>query len=74
MDTPEGIRLGISGTFGRKHYYNRYIYNDTAPEYLEASNWYFAQNEAWGNSTDFSNFCEAFFSINGWDEAKYIFK
>lgn len=74
VDTPEGIRLGISGTFGRKHYYNRYIYNDTAPEYLEASNWYFAQNEAWGNSTDFSNFCEAFFSINGWDEAKYIFK
>ena len=74
VDTPEGFRLGVSGRFAKESYYNRYIYDDATPEYLSEQYWHFTQTDAWGNSTDFSNFCEAFFSINGWDEAKYIFK
>ena len=74
VNTPEGIKLGISGKFQKESYYNRYIYNDSTPEYISEKYWHFSQSEAWGNSTDFSNFCESFFSINGWDEAKYIFK
>lgn len=73
VDTPEGVRLGVSGKFEKAKYYNRYIYDDATPEYMSEQYWHFAQTAAWGNSTDFSRPYAAFFSINGWDEAKYIF-
>lgn len=74
VNTPEGVKLGVSGSFERKKYYNRYISTDTSPEYFAEKSWYFAQKEAWGNSTDFSKFCSSFLSVNGWDEAKRIFE
>lgn len=71
--TPEGVKLGVKGTFSKKSYYNRYIYTDETPEYLSEKNWTFDQTEAYGSSVDFSNYCAAFFSVNGWDMGREIF-
>lgn len=67
VTTPEGLKLGIKGSFGKKNYYNRYIYTDTNPEYVKEAQWYFDQKEAYGSSVDFSDRNQAYFSVNGKD-------
>lgn len=65
--TPEGLKLGVSGNFVKKLYYNRYIMTDTNPEYLREAYWAFDQKEAYGSSVDFSDRNQAYFSVNGKD-------
>lgn len=67
VTTPEGLKLGIKGNFVKKKYYNRWIYSDTVPEYMNESYWYFDQKEAYGSGIDFSDRSQAFLSVNGED-------
>ena len=67
MLTPEGIKLGIKGNFGKAAHYNRWIYADQEPEYTKEAYWYFDQKEAYGSSIDFSDRSQAYYSINGKD-------
>lgn len=65
--TPEGVKLGIKGNFGKAAHYNRWIYADQEPEYTKEAYWCFDQQEAYGSSVDFSDRSQAYFSINGKD-------
>ncbi len=74
VNTPEGIKLGIKGTFEKKSYYNRYIFSDEEPEYMKEKYWHFAQSEAYGSSIDFSDRSQAFLSVNGKDVGMTLLK
>ena len=65
--TPEGLKLGVSGTLEKKQHYNRWIYSDTEPEYIAEAYWNYRQTEAWGSSVDFTDRTKAYFSVNGQD-------
>ena len=67
VTTPEGLKLGIKGNFEKKKHYNRWIFSDTEPEYMNEAYWNFDQKEAYGSSIDFSDRNQAYFSINGQD-------
>jgi hypothetical protein len=67
VTTPEGLKLGIKGNFEKKKHYNRWIFSDTVPEYLNEAYWNFDLKEAYGSSIDFSDRNQAYFSINGQD-------
>lgn len=67
VTTPEGLKLGIKGTLAKAKHYNRWIMNDTEPEYTKEAYWRFDQTEAYGSSIDFSDRNQAYFSINGKD-------
>ena len=64
VTTPEGLKLGIKGTLAKAKHYNRWIMNDTEPEYTKEAYWRFDQTEAYGSSIDFSDRNQAYFSIN----------
>ena len=67
VTTPEGLKLGIKGNFEKKKHYNRWIFSDTVPEYINEAYWNFDLKEAYGSSIDFSDRNQAYFSINGQD-------
>ena len=67
VTTPEGLKLGIKGNFGKAKHYNRWIFTNADPEYTKEAYWYFDQKEAYGSSIDFSDRNQAYFSINGND-------
>jgi hypothetical protein len=67
VTTPEGLKLGIKGNFEKKKHYNRWIFSDTEPEYINETYWNFDLKEAYGSSIDFSDRNQAYFSINGQD-------
>ena len=67
VTTPEGLKLGIKGNFLKKSYYNRWIFSDTVPEYMNEQYWAFDQKEAYGSSIDFSDRSQAYLSVNGED-------
>ena len=67
VTTPEGLKLGVKGNFGKAPHYNRWIYSNTDPEYTKEAYWYFDLKEAYGSSVDFSDRNQAYFSVNGKD-------
>ena len=67
VTTPEGLKLGIKGNFGKAQHYNRWIYSNTEPEYTKEAYWNFDLKQAYGSSVDFSDRSQAFFSVNGED-------
>lgn len=67
VTTPEGVKLGIKGTFGKAKHYNRWIYSDTEPEYTKDAYWKFDLEAAYGSSIDFSDRSQTYFSVNKQD-------
>lgn len=67
VTTPEGLKLGIKGSFGKAKHYNRWIFSDTEPEYTKEAYWYFDLKQAYGSSIDFSDRNQAYFSVNKQD-------
>jgi len=67
ITTPEGLKLGIQGNFSKAKHYNRWIYDNTEPEYTQEAYWRFDLKRAYGSSVDFSDRAQAYFSINGSD-------
>ena len=65
--TPEGLKLGIQGDFSKAAHYNRWIYDNTEPEYTNEAYWRFNLKQAYGSSIDFSDRTKAYFSVNGND-------
>lgn len=67
VTTPEGLKLGFKGNFGKAKHYNRWIFTNTEPEYTKEAYWNFDLKQVYGSSIDFSDRNQAYFSINGQD-------